>query len=158
MMKLLLQSGLSSALLCLAVGLQCYHFKGFPDRAPKEQVVKTCDSTQQHCNSFLVTYSGLLHGGILTKGCSSGETCNQTHTGSLKYIETSQTTLCCDNDLCNRDLAPDLGEHSHTECLACHGQPLACGGSDLPSLRCGSSNQSCVEVSITVALSKGRTM
>ncbi|KAM4015545.1 urokinase plasminogen activator surface receptor-like [Anomaloglossus baeobatrachus] len=154
-MKLLLRSGLYSALLCLAVGLQCYHFKGMPDHATKEQTVMTCDdSTQLHCSSTIMTYSGLLHGGVLTKGCSTGEYCNKTVPGSLKHIETSHTSRCCNHDLCNQDLVPDLGDDFHTECLACQGQPLACGGSDLPSLTCGSSQKSCIEVSITTTLSQ----
>ncbi|XP_073426760.1 urokinase plasminogen activator surface receptor [Dendrobates tinctorius] len=153
-MKLFLRSGLYSTLLYLAVGLQCYHYKGVPDHATTEQTVMTCDSTKPHCSSTIMTYSGLLHVGVLTKGCSSGETCNQTLTGSLKHIDTSQTSHCCDKDLCNQDLVPDLGEDSWTECLACQGQPLACGGSDLPSLRCEPSQKSCIELSITTTLSQ----
>ncbi|CAJ0931654.1 unnamed protein product [Ranitomeya imitator] len=137
-----------------AVGLQCYHYSGVPDHAAAEQTVMTCESTQPYCSSTFMTFSGLLHVGVLTKGCSSGETCNQTLTGSLKHIDTSETSRCCDKDLCNQDLVPDLGEDSWTECLACQGQPLACGGSDLPSLRCGPSQKSCIELSITTTLSQ----
>ncbi|XP_075696534.1 urokinase plasminogen activator surface receptor [Rhinoderma darwinii] len=148
------RSGQSASIFCTAVGLQCYHFKGLPDHATEEQEVKTCDSTQQHCRSTYITYSGLLHGGVLTKGCSSGDMCNKTQTGSFVHIDTSQTILCCDKDLCNRDLVPDLGEDSRTECLACQGSPSTCGGSNLASVRCGPSQRTCIEVSITTALSQ----
>ncbi|XP_056399902.1 urokinase plasminogen activator surface receptor-like [Hyla sarda] len=153
-MKLLLKSGLYSALLCLAVGLQCFTFRGLPDHASQEQKAETCDGKQQYCSSTFITYSGILHGGVLVKECSFGETCNRTHIGSLKHIETSQTILCCDKDLCNQDLVPDLGEDYRTECLACQGPPKTCGGNNHPSMRCGPSQKSCIEVSITNALSQ----
>ncbi|KAM3922858.1 urokinase plasminogen activator surface receptor-like [Leptodactylus fuscus] len=153
-MKLLLKSGLYSALLCLALGLHCYHFKGLPDHVSQEQEVKPCEVTQPYCSSSVVTYSNMLNGVVLTKGCSSAETCNQTQMGSLIFIETSNTKLCCDTDLCNQDLVPDLGEDFRTECLACHGTPSSCDGRNLPSLRCGPSQKSCIEVSITTALNQ----
>ncbi|KAG9470238.1 hypothetical protein GDO78_018528 [Eleutherodactylus coqui] len=153
-MKLLLKSGLYSALLCLAAGLECLHFTGLPDHAAEKQENKTCDSAKTHCSSSVITYSHFLRGTVLTKGCVSGEACNQTQMGSLKNIQTSRTILCCDTDHCNKDLVPDLGENFRTECLACQGSPLHCGGRDLPSLRCGASQKSCIEVSIITALSQ----
>ncbi|KAG8537368.1 hypothetical protein GDO81_024644, partial [Engystomops pustulosus] len=137
--------------------LRCYYYKGLPDHAPKEQQVQSCEGADHYCSSSYVTYSGWLQGGVLTKGCSSGSACNQTQTGSLKNIKTNHTMLCCDHDLCNKDLVPDLGADSRTECWACNGQPLACAGKDLPSLICEPSQKSCVEVSITNALSKDVT-
>ncbi|KAM9299463.1 urokinase plasminogen activator surface receptor [Gastrophryne carolinensis] len=153
-MRLLLLSGLYSSLLSLALGLQCYHFEGLPDRAPDDQVAKTCGSTHQCCSSSLVSYNGLVNGNFLRKGCSTGQMCNQTQTGlhHPQELDSSETVLCCNTNLCNKDLVPDLGDNYRTECLACHGTPESCGGSDLPNLRCGPSQKTCIEVSITIAL------
>ncbi|XP_018410126.1 PREDICTED: urokinase plasminogen activator surface receptor-like [Nanorana parkeri] len=153
-MRLLLHSVLYSALVCLASSLQCFHYNGLPDRAQEEQVAKTCESTHQHCSSSLYTYSKLLNGMVLVKGCSTGKNCNQTQSGPVKFVHTSETVLCCDTELCNEHLVPDLGEDPRIECLACHGHPSSCGGSSHPSLRCGKSQKSCIEVSITTALSQ----
>ncbi|KAM5132122.1 urokinase plasminogen activator surface receptor-like [Mantella aurantiaca] len=153
-MSLLLHAVLCSALVCLASSLQCFHYSGLPDRAPEEQVVKTCESTHQYCAASLFTYGSLVSGEILVKGCSTGKTCNQTESGPVNFIHTKETVLCCDTELCNERLVPDLGKDPRIMCLACQGHPSTCGGSSHPSLRCGQSQKSCVEVSITSALSQ----
>ncbi|KAM4651747.1 urokinase plasminogen activator surface receptor-like [Discoglossus pictus] len=158
-MKLPLQCGLYSAILCLAASLQCYYYKGAPDLAQLQQVAKTCESHKTHCSATLITYSGILSDVVLVKGCSEGleSTCNKTHSTPLKHIEANQTVQCCDTELCNRDLVPGSGEGSKKwgiQCLACNGQASACGHHDLPSLRCDPSQTQCIQVSITTALTK----
>ncbi|XP_072282592.1 urokinase plasminogen activator surface receptor-like [Pyxicephalus adspersus] len=153
-MRLLLHTVLYSALLCLASSLQCFQYNGLPDLAKEEQVVKNCESTHQYCSSSLFTYGDLVSGNVLVKGCSTGQSCNKTQSGPIKFIQTSETVLCCDTELCNEHLVPDLGEDARIHCLACQGPPSYCGGSSHPNLRCGPSQKSCIEVSITSALSQ----
>lgn len=154
-MRPLLHFVLFITLVGPASSLQCFHFNGLPDHAHEEQLVKTCESTHQHCSSSLFTYRDLLIGDVLVKGCSTGNTCNQTQSGPVKFVHTKETVLCCDTELCNEHLMPDLGEDPRIECLACQGNPSSCGGSNHPSLRCGQSQKSCIEVSITTALGQG---
>ncbi|XP_068099438.1 urokinase plasminogen activator surface receptor-like isoform X1 [Hyperolius riggenbachi] len=150
-MRLLLLAALHSALLCLASSFQCFQFKGMPDHAKKAQHAVTCDSTQHYCSSSHISYNGDLNGEVLEKGCSTGERCNQTTTDAVKGIDNSVSVLCCDSELCNEDLMPDLGEYHRTECLACQGPPSSCEGSGLPYLRCEAAQTTCIEVSITTA-------
>ncbi|XP_063800082.1 urokinase plasminogen activator surface receptor-like [Pseudophryne corroboree] len=153
-MTLLFQCGLYSALLCLAVGLQCYHYNGLPDHALQKQVAKPCGAPHTYCSTTLLKYRELLNIDTIIKGCSAEDSCNHNKTYSMTNTQITQTILCCDSELCNSHLVPELGDDYRTECFACQGPPTACAGNDLPSLRCGPSQKNCVEVSITMALSQ----
>ncbi|XP_075462560.1 uncharacterized protein LOC142497964 [Ascaphus truei] len=157
-MKLSLQCGLLSALLCLAASLQCYHYRGTPGLALRKQEPKTCEDGTLYCSSSLITYRGLLFGEVLVKVCASGkgEFCNKTESVPLKHIQANQSVLCCASELCNAKLVPDSVEDSQKgiDCLVCNGHPSICGGDDLPSMRCGPSQTHCLQNSITTAMDK----
>ncbi|CAH2318779.1 Hypothetical predicted protein, partial [Pelobates cultripes] len=139
--------------------LECYHFKGPVDQALEKQEAKECEINHHHCKSSLLTITGMLKGKVLVKGCAkkSDEYCNKTHTLSEKDIQTIETIMCCEGDLCNKDLVPVSDAESQkwgVECLACNGPPPACGGDDLPSMQCDSAENQCIQVSITTALNQ----
>ncbi|KAM8926993.1 urokinase plasminogen activator surface receptor-like [Pelodytes ibericus] len=155
-MKTALRCALYSTILCLVSSLQCYSFKGAVDHAIQKQVPKTCEGRQVYCSSSFITYGGMLEGKVLVKGCTEGlgDSCNSTHTTPLKGIQTKQSTVCCNTDLCNQELLPVSNDESQKwglDCLACHGAPLTCGGSILPTMQCGSNISHCLQVSVTAA-------
>ncbi|KAE8594171.1 hypothetical protein XENTR_v10019476 [Xenopus tropicalis] len=139
--------------------LTCYHYNGAADHALGQQKLTECKNSQRYCSSSLITYSGQLYLKVLVKGCTDDEegACNKTATANMKDLESQHIKLCCETDLCNKELEPDLGPDAQkwgTECLACNGPPTECGGGGLPGLRCKTSQSSCIQVSIATAVEK----
>uniref|UniRef100_A0A8C5RBI7 UPAR/Ly6 domain-containing protein n=1 Tax=Leptobrachium leishanense TaxID=445787 RepID=A0A8C5RBI7_9ANUR len=155
-MKLMLWCGLFSAILCLTNGFQCYRYKGPVDHVLEKQEAKQCESTHQSCKSSLLM-SDDLNMRVLVKSCSKehDDACNKTHTSSGKGFKVTEIMMCCEGDLCNKDLLPVSDKESEKwgmDCLACNGQPMACAGNGLPTLHCDSPVNQCIQVSITTAL------
>ncbi|XP_018081938.1 urokinase plasminogen activator surface receptor isoform X2 [Xenopus laevis] len=158
-MKLLLLCNTTSALLSVVFCLNCYQYNGPADHALNKQKRTECKNSQHYCSSTLITLSGFLYVKVLVKGCTDDKAgaCNKTETGRTKDLETQRRKLCCDTELCNKELEPDLGADAQkwgTECLACNGSPTECGGGGLPSLRCETSKSNCIQVSIATAVEK----
>ncbi|XP_029433315.1 urokinase plasminogen activator surface receptor-like [Rhinatrema bivittatum] len=158
-MKRLIQILLAATLLCSASSIQCYQYQG-ESIPPQQQNVITCKPNVAFCTSTLIRFNGMLNGETLVKGCLSENEniCNMTITEDKNVMHVYKSVQCCDMDLCNLDLLPDVSTKDHEiQCFVCNGNPAGCSGDQLPTTWCGEQTR-CMEISIGGALTgDGRT-
>ncbi|XP_030044470.1 urokinase plasminogen activator surface receptor [Microcaecilia unicolor] len=154
-MNILMGITFTSILLPLASSLQCYQYQGV-SWLPQKQNVITCEPNAAFCTSTLIKLNGTLYGEILVKGCLAGNesTCNKTTTTDKKITQIYESVQCCNTELCNSDLIPDVSstkDHG-IQCYVCNGNPASCNGDQLPTVRCTGEQTQCMEISIEGAV------